>query len=904
MATLQGGGPTVGATRRMTTRGALAVLVVCAAAAALSNPIEVVVLTTLPASSTEYAAAADIAALIANADPATNATLRLRVAHAPSGGVPLGTVENICNAPDAQLAAVILGPLSSSDALFAAALGQLNGLPVVSFSATSPDLGSSTRYPTFVRLVPSDGVIASAAVALLRSFNVSRGALLHSDDAYGLGGAAAVAAAAAAAHLELVVQAGFELDSSFTGLPAALAAVKAAAAKWVVVWCVQAVCGGVLSAAAGAGLLDASHVWVLAAEPDVPTFAPLNAASILSVVPARGGGGAGTVAAALLAEFLAVWGARAPATLPAAPSVYDNYLYDAMRTIQYAAAAAIRGGWRPAGAPLQVSCFSGARQNTSLPVASLRGVQPFAGITGTVAFTPRSCERTAPGVAMNMYINGSGFTYLVATSAGGAQTPPAPRVLWPGGTSTPPPDNAVLAGRVLRALTTSAPPFVNVAADGSVSGIVPDMVAQLQAQLNFRVVWTAYSNMTYDKMLAEVNKSHFDCFLGRTQITTCVSVQTRVGMHAVFYLTHVERSHTRACRARTSVVLFSTPYFFDTLRTCAPHLCNYFISCMSLRARAFRPGRPAAPGNPDRLPQLHAAILEQRVARIPGLYTRVRAVLLLVRARFERGARGRGSRPQGGATLLQVRRVRARCCRRRRRSSSSSSGPGRAHYLTTSSLPCGTLRSLWHVVLGFLGSDTGLRAATLAGRLLVVAMQFTALIVVATYTGSVASSLTAKVSLSAFSGIDDIKSGVISPLRVGVRPGTAQAAWYTNAVGAGLAVVRVRECIHRARVHAAQLNTQTFYPIGDTNTGFDALRAGVIDAFVATDSGIQYEIHHDGYCDGLEAGCATPHACARPPQHPGSLCSQCDRGVRVSSVCLPAWPQGFTVRHQLRAGIP
>lgn len=91
-------------------------------------------------------------------------------------------------------------------------------------------------------------------------------------------------------------------------------------------------------------------------------------------------------------------------------------------------------------------------------------------------------------------------------------------------------------------------------------------------------------------------------------------------------------------------------------------------------------------------------------------------------------------------------------------------------------------RSVWHVVLSFLGLDTGLRAATLAGRLLVVAMQFTALIVVATYTGSVASSLTAQVSLSAYSGIDDVKSGLISPMRVGVRPGTAQAAWYMNTV--------------------------------------------------------------------------------------------------------------------------
>jgi hypothetical protein len=212
---------------------ALVGLIVCSSA--LPYPIEVVVLTVL--SSTEYAAAADVAALIANADPATNATLCLRVSHLLSGGVPLQTVENICNATDAQLAAVILGPQYSRDAFLAAALGQLNGLPVVSFSATSPDLGSEASYPTFVRLVPSDGVIAAAAVALLRSLNVTRAALLHQADAYGLGGAAAVASSSAVAHLDLVVQAGFDLNT-FAGLAAALVAIKAANAKWVVVWCI------------------------------------------------------------------------------------------------------------------------------------------------------------------------------------------------------------------------------------------------------------------------------------------------------------------------------------------------------------------------------------------------------------------------------------------------------------------------------------------------------------------------------------------------------------------------------------------------------------------------------------------------------------------------------------------
>lgn len=170
--------------------------------------------------------------------------------------------------------------------------------------------------------------------------------------------------------------------------------------------------------------------------------------------------------------------------------------------------------------------------------------------------------------------------------------------------------------------------------------------------------------------------------------------------------------------------------------------------------------------------------------------------------------------------------------------------------------------SLWHVLLNFLQNDTGLRPATVPGRLLVIAMQFTSLIVLATYTGSVASSLTAQIALTPYSGIEDVRSGRISPSRVGVRPGTAQAAWYTREVrdlgaGAESAWFVKPNSIHKLvrTLPCAQLSTATFFPIGDTDTGFAALREGLIDAFVGTASGIEYEIHHQGTCDGALAGC-------------------------------------------------
>lgn len=501
----------------------IAVILLLSAACTAAPPLEVVVLVSLPSGAAEYRAAADAAVYVANNDVATNSSVRLRAAHVLSGGVPLQTLENICTCADTARAAAVLGPQYSRDAVLAAALGALDTLPVVSFSATAPELGSEANYPTFVRLVPSDAVVAAAAVALLRGFGVRRCALLHQLDAFGSGGAEAVAAAATASGaLDVVVRMGFDGAAGLGGLARAFRAVQAASARYVVVWCVDDVCGGVLAAAQAAGLLTPQYVWVFTAEPDVSAYAPACAASIISVIPARGGRGAG--GAALRDRFRVAWASLSPSTLPPTASVYDDYLFDAVRTIQYAAVSAVAGGWVPAVSPLNVSCYSAARSGTALPVAYMRGV-PLSGITGVIEFAARSCERTTSSVDVGMYAKVGGFV-LIATSTGGVQSPPAPAVMWAGGSVKPPFDRDVLKGKVLRALTVLGPPFVFVGAGGVMSGIVPDTMNAIAEVLGFSLVWTVYSNLTHDKMLQEVNRSHFDCFLARAFITGCVRVST------------------------------------------------------------------------------------------------------------------------------------------------------------------------------------------------------------------------------------------------------------------------------------------------------------------------------------------------------------------------------------------
>jgi len=62
---------------------------------------------------------------------------------------------------------------------------KLYKIPMISYSATSPDLSDKTLYPYFGRVVPSDDAQGKGVSTLAKSYGVKRMGVIASDGAYG-----------------------------------------------------------------------------------------------------------------------------------------------------------------------------------------------------------------------------------------------------------------------------------------------------------------------------------------------------------------------------------------------------------------------------------------------------------------------------------------------------------------------------------------------------------------------------------------------------------------------------------------------------------------------------------------------------------------------------------------------
>lgn len=180
----------------------------------------------------------------------------------------------------------------------------------------------------------------------------------------------------------------------------------------------------------------------------------------------------------------------------------------------------------------------------------------------------------------------------------------------------------------------------------------------------------------------------------------------------------------------------------------------------------------------------------------------------------------------------------------------------------------------WHMVSSFLCRDTGLEVKTVSGRILSLGVAFVSTIIISTYTGGVASSLTTHASVSPISGVGDLRSGRVPPMRVGLRDGTAPAAWYAREISP-------------MYVHLPQTDT----------SWATALRANQIDVFIWNGAKILYQINN-GQCDMMEVrGClqdslwnGSASFCAMRARMCRVDTVRCTFGCDVTFGCGVFWP--------------
>ncbi len=82
---------------------------------------------------------------------------------------------------------IVIGSSVSSASIAVATELTPHKIPQISYASSSPSLSNRLLYPYFMRVTSSDSDQAKAIADLVADFNWTKGALIHSDDSYGMG---------------------------------------------------------------------------------------------------------------------------------------------------------------------------------------------------------------------------------------------------------------------------------------------------------------------------------------------------------------------------------------------------------------------------------------------------------------------------------------------------------------------------------------------------------------------------------------------------------------------------------------------------------------------------------------------------------------------------------------------
>lgn len=296
-------------------------------------PVTRTLLLLLPAGSetASTSALSEIAVDFINADVRFNASVRLQLVSAVSESTPMRSLASVGQVFASENVSGIIGPPYSRDAVLISAWAALVGVPVVSYSATAPSLGSPTAYPTFLRVVSDDSSAIAAAVSLLKSINVLQAAIVVQDDDYGLEGLAEFQAAASASGLNVLSASTFPALNCSANQ--ALDATLRMDARYILLWAFGPCSKTVLLSAAAKGMVGPAYVWLLS---DEATFAAGENATATGlfdgtvvVEPATAAAVANSESA-LRARILKVFAERYPDLSVNAPPIYALYAVDAV----------------------------------------------------------------------------------------------------------------------------------------------------------------------------------------------------------------------------------------------------------------------------------------------------------------------------------------------------------------------------------------------------------------------------------------------------------------------------------------------------------------------------------------------------------------------------------------------
>ncbi|CAF2896821.1 unnamed protein product [Rotaria sp. Silwood2] len=250
-------------------------------------------------------------------------------------GSIIDAVSDTCRAVSSSSIIGIVGPELSRESLTIAPFGAKIGIPVISYSATDPDLSDIHAYPTFHRTVPSDNTAALALVNLFIRFNWTSCSIIYQNDAFGSSGAKAINEAFNNSGLTVIEMIIFDIDHNDIrgNLKDYLAS---GATRIVIVWAESIYTSFILQKALDLNLVGPYFTWILSSTISFDSFNRTfyqNLTGMLLIEPVVGSVVNVSINQTLLDAAFTIW------------QQYENDTYPGSSNVNYYALFAFDATW-------------------------------------------------------------------------------------------------------------------------------------------------------------------------------------------------------------------------------------------------------------------------------------------------------------------------------------------------------------------------------------------------------------------------------------------------------------------------------------------------------------------------------------------------------------------------------
>ncbi|KAL6635260.1 hypothetical protein ACP70R_027931 [Stipagrostis hirtigluma subsp. patula] len=474
------------------------------------------------------------------ARPGSAARIALRFRN--SGGDVLGAASAAVDLIKNEQVQAIIGPQTSAEAEFVAHIGNRTHVPVVSYSATSPDL-SPAQTPFFVRTAANDSFQAEPVAAVLAAFRWHAAVVVYEDSPYGCGILPALADALQGVGVRIMDRAAVPVDATDDRLDAVLYRFMAKPTRVFVVHMNPVLAARLFRRARNAGMMAVEYAWI--ATDGVGTFvdglSSEDVDAMQGVVSLR----PYVQATDQVRNFSARFRAKLRREYPSAddvvhdPTVMMLWAYDTAWALAAAADAAGISG--PA--------FQTPQRSTALTDLDRLGVSAtgatllkavqgttFHGLAGN--FTLVDGQLQLPAYEVVNIIGKGARTVGFWTPAGVTQDLNAvgakgfKHILWPGETPYPPKGWVVSPNeqpiRVAVPVKRGFKQFVDVVEDPAtgrtnVTGycieVFEAVMNNMPYQVHYQFVPYDDSSESYEKLVSQVSKQEADVAVGDVTIT-------------------------------------------------------------------------------------------------------------------------------------------------------------------------------------------------------------------------------------------------------------------------------------------------------------------------------------------------------------------------------------------------